>query len=339
MNNRQFSLDFPHAYGIPAASALFRQQLEDFQVTEQLGFVPSGEGEHLYLWVEKRGQNTRWVAGQLADAFSVDEVAVGYCGLKDRQAITRQWFSVHLPGAGLPPISELPVIPGVSVLSVSRHPKKLRRGMHSGNGFVICLRQIDAGSQQMIEERLAAIAQGGVPNYFGEQRFGRDGGNLPAAEQLFIERETRNRDRRSGRSRRPAEQGGIYLSAARSYLFNLVLAERVRQGSWYIALDGETEPSGPLWGRGRSRAQGEVLTLEEQVLANWQDWCHGLEFSGLSQERRSLVMKPDNFSWCWGDGGDEHPDLSLSFSLPPGCFATALLREVAKLQTARAVAD
>lgn len=337
MNSRQFSLDFPRAHGIPVATAVFRLQPEDFQVSEQLGFDPSGGGEHLYLWVEKRGQNTRWVARQLADAFSVDEVAVGYCGLKDRQAITRQWFSVHLPGAGIPPISELPAIPDVSVLSVGRHPKKLRRGMHSGNGFVICLRQID-GSRQMIEERLAAIGWHGVPNYFGEQRFGRDGGNLLAAEQLFVERQT-NRERRRGRSRRPAERGGIYLSAARSYLFNLVLAERVRQGSWRTALDGELEPSGPLWGRGRSRVQGAVLALEEQLLTNWQDWCHGLEFSGLSQERRSLVMKPDNFSWCWSDGGDEPPDLSLSFSLAPGCFATALLREVAQLQTARAVAD
>ncbi len=338
MNSRQFTLDFPLALGEPAGSALFRQHPEDFQVTERLGFELSGEGEHLCLYVEKRGQNTRWVAGMLAAHFGVDEMAVSYCGMKDRHAVTRQWFSVHLPGTQEDPAASEAELPGCRILTMTRHHKKLRRGMHADNHFVIRLRQIE-GEVRAIEQRLVDIAAQGVPNYFGEQRFGREGGNLLEADRQLQSRAAESQQRRR-KSRQPASRGGMYLSAARAYLFNLVLAERVRQGNWNLSMEGEAGPSGPMWGRGRSQAPEQVRELESLVLQPWQDWCHGMEFSGLSQERRPLLLMPGDFSWTWlNEAGMDQTDLELSFSLPTGCFATALLREVAKLQQPWLVAE
>ena len=163
MNSRQFSLEFPYAIAPPSVSALFRSVPEDFQVTEQLGFDLSGEGEHLCLYVEKRGQNTRWVAGLLAKHFGVDDMAVSHCGMKDRHAVTRQWFSVHLPGK-LPEMPERPpMLEGCQVLAQQRHHKKLRRGQHAGNQFVIRLRQIE-GDVSVLEHSLQQVVNG-VPNY------------------------------------------------------------------------------------------------------------------------------------------------------------------------------
>ncbi|WP_461482193.1 tRNA pseudouridine(13) synthase TruD [Porticoccus sp.] len=338
MSSRQFTLDFPRALGAVPGRALFRQTPEDFQVTERLGFELAGEGEHLCLYLEKRGQNTRWVAGMLAEHFAVDDVAVGYCGMKDRHALTRQWFSVYLPGSQEAPASTAPVIAGCSVLETVRHNKKLRRGVHADNHFVIRLRQLE-GDRSAVERRLGVIASQGVPNYFGEQRFGREAGNLLEADRLLKSKAAEHQQRRR-KSRQPASRGGLYLSAARAYLFNLVLAERVRQQNWNRPLEGEMDPSGPMWGRGRSQVPEPVRLLESAVLQPWQDWCHGLEFSGLSQERRVLSLLPGEFSWHWlGQDDSDGTNLQLSFSLPSGCFATALLREVAELQSPRAVAE
>ena len=288
---------------------------------EQLGFEPSGEGEHLLLHIEKRNQNTRWVAKLLAEALSVGERAIGYCGLKDRRAISRQWFSVHTPD--MP--EQLDPGTDVSVLSSVRHHKKLRRGMHQGNDFIIRLRNF-SGNKGAAEQRLNTITAQGVPNYFGEQRFGIAGGNLQEADKLLVNASDRNRRHRKGKNRRQ-QKGGIYLSAARSYLFNLVLAQRVCSGSWDKPLEEEGVPQGPLWGRGRSSAPEQVRILEQSVLADWQSWCNGLEFSGLQQERRSLVLRPECFQWQWLGN-----DLQLSFSLPPGAYATAVLQEIAQLK-------
>lgn len=331
MNSRQFFLDFPYAIASPSVSALFRSVPEDFQVTEQLGFELSGEGEHLCLYVEKRGQNTRWVAGLLAKHFSVDDMAVSHCGMKDRHAVTRQWFSVHLPGK-LPEMPERPpILEGCQVLEQQRHHKKLRRGQHAGNQFVIRLRQIE-GDVSALEHSLQQVVNG-VPNYFGEQRFGWAASNLVEANRLLsVWGDTpANRKQHSGRRRQRSPIDGIYLSAARAYLFNLVLAERVRLGHWKLAMPGEVAPEGPLWGRGRSAAPQSVQLLEDQVLSPWGDWTNSLEYSGLQQERRSLLLMPANMQHRWLNCGD-HTDLELSFDLPSGCFATSVLRELVSLR-------
>ena len=305
----EFALNFAHALGEPAWALGFRTHMSDFQVAETLGFTPDGDGEHLLLHLRKTGQNTRWVALQLANFYGVPEYSVGYCGLKDRRAVTSQWFSVQLPGNTAP---ALPAIEGCEVIDSARHLRKLRPGMHRDNRFTIRLRD-GAGHQDAINGRLAAIARSGVPNYFGEQRFGRDAGNLREVAAIV----SRPRPRFRGK------KGGLYLSAARSWLFNLVLDRRVRDGSWQMV------PDGPLWGRGRSAADVDTGATEAEVLAPWRHWCEVLEHSGLSQERRPLVLMPDSFAWSWQDG-----DLTLSFGLPPGTFATALLREVAGLRVA-----
>ncbi|MCK9469653.1 MAG: tRNA pseudouridine(13) synthase TruD [Porticoccaceae bacterium] len=303
-----YSLDFPRAHGTPAGKALFRTVSADFQVDETLGFTPEGRGEHLYLQVRKTDQNTRWVAGLLASAFAVDLAAVGYSGLKDRRAITTQWFSVTLPGAEeVPP---LPVLEGCEIIAAGRHPRKLRPGSHRENRFLIRLRQFE-GDRDALVARLEAVGRSGVPNYFGEQRFGIDGGNLLEVERILAMRSPRFKGRR----------GGLYLSAARSWLFNQVLAARVLDGSWQ-----EEGADGPLWGRGRTLAVATLAEREAAVLAPWQSWCDALEHSGLRQERRLLGLTPGDFHWTLE--GDE---LVLGFTLPPGCYATALLRELAVL--------
>lgn len=319
------------------ATALFRTELEDFQVYEELGFPFSGEGEHLCLHIEKRGKNTHWVVQLLAQFYGVDEVAIGYCGLKDRRAVTRQWFSVHLPNTGEVNLPELPAAPEYRVLFSVRHYKKLRRGIHEANRFVIRLRQLQ-GDQEEIESRLQQVVEQGVPNYFGEQRFGINGGNLLEADRLLEEQYGSNRQRgrrKQSSSKGGSPKGGLYLSAARSYLFNLVLAERIRQGCWVSPLEGEEKPTGPLWGRGRSGEPAAVREIEEAVLSPWQDWMNSMEFSGLKQERRPLVLHPEGLNWQWftpEEDGEGSADLELSFSLPSGSYATSVLRELTQLQ-------
>jgi len=303
-----FSLDFPFAHGRPRLIADFRSVPEDFEVAEDLGFEPSGEGEHLYLHIRKRNENTRWVAGLLARHFGVEEHAVGYCGLKDRRALTTQWFSVQRPGNS---DCSLPELPGCEILSARRHGKKLRPGMHRSNQFSIVLR-FEGDAKTEVDERLLAIKAQGVPNYFGEQRFGIDGNNLRQVANIVARKHPRFQGRR----------GGLYLSAARSWLFNLVLADRVRSGSWRIVSDG------PLWGRGRSIAEAETAKEEANLLQPWRSWCLALEHSGLRQERRPLVLMPEHLQWQWLD-----ENLRVQFELPPGTYATALLREVAQLRT------
>ena len=269
------------------------------------------------MHIRKRDQNTQWVAGLLADLAGIKRNDVSYCGMKDRFAVTTQWFSLYLPGKEIP--QEQLVHGDFEILSMARNNKKLRRGMHAANTFCLVLREFSSLEEHFsdIDARLKSIASDGVPNYFGEQRFGHDAGNLYQAQDL-IERDQLKGNRRGT---------GIYLSAARSWLFNLVLAERLRQNSWSESFEHESEPSGPLWGRGRSAASGDLATLEQGILTSWQSWCYALEHAGLKQERRGLVLIPQNMHWQ-RLGVDQ---LELSFDLSGGCFATVILREIAEL--------
>ncbi|HEX22617.1 MAG TPA: tRNA pseudouridine(13) synthase TruD, partial [Chromatiales bacterium] len=207
--------------------------------------------------------------------------------------------------------------------------------------FTLVLREVQ-GDRAALEQRLATVVEHGVPNYFGEQRFGREGSNLAAAEAMFGGRRVKDRHRR-----------GLYLSAARSLLFNEVLAARVRDASWgrallgealqlagsrsfFVAEDiddeitarlasGDVLPSGPLWGRGELPSVAAARAVEEAVLAPHRDFREGLEKAGLKQERRALRLPVADLRWQWLDGGQ---DLQLTFSLPAGCYATAVLREL-----------
>jgi tRNA pseudouridine13 synthase len=308
---------WPNAYPASNASATLKRLNEDFIVTELPLHLPSGEGEHLWLDIEKNGANTPFVAQQLAEAAGVQERDVGYAGLKDRHAITRQWFSLYLPKGETPDLTQLQH-PEFKVLQQSRHLKKLRPGDLAGNRFQIVLRDV-AGDRQAIEANLKAVASQGVPNYFGAQRFGFEGGNVEQGRAMLA---------REIRVRNPKKKG-LYLSAVRSFVFNEVLALRIQQGLWGKTLPGDVmdeagQPTGPLWGRGRVATTDQAQALENSVAERHAALCNGMEHAGLDQERRALVARPLDLSWDW----PQTQQLVLTFSLLPGHYATSVLSEI-----------
>jgi tRNA pseudouridine13 synthase len=308
---------WPNAYPASGASATLKRLNEDFNVTELPLQQPAGEGEHLWLEVEKNGANTAFVAQRLAEAAGVPERDVGHAGLKDRHAIARQWFSIHLPKGETPDLTQLQH-PEFKVLGQRRHLKKLRPGDLQGNRFRIVLRDV-TGDRGAIEANLAAVASQGVPNYFGAQRFGHAGGNV-ALGQAMLAREIRVRD---------PKKKGLYLSAVRSFVFNEVLALRIQQGLWGQALLGDVmdeagRPTGPLWGRGRVSTTDQAQALENAVADRHATLCNGMEFAGLDQQRRSLVALPLDMAWAWPLADQ----LVLTFTLPAGNYATSVLNEI-----------
>ncbi|KRA41824.1 tRNA pseudouridine(13) synthase TruD [Pseudoxanthomonas sp. Root630] len=333
----------PRAFGAPVLTARFRSTPEDFFVEELPGFDPSGQGEHLLLTVEKRGMNTAFAAKRIAAWAGIAEMGVGYAGLKDRHAVTRQRFSVHLPRKVAPDLAGL-AADDFKVIDATWHSRKLPRGALAGNRFVLVLRDVE-GERDAIDARLGEIASHGLPNWFGEQRFGRDGGNVAAALAMFAGRRVR-RDQRS-----------IFLSAARSELFNRVLATRLADGSWNRGIEGEVwmlagsrsvfgpepwnetlaqrladfdiHPTGPLWGTGESRAQAAARACEDAALQadDARALQAGLEQEGLRQERRALRLKPDGLAWHWPEASTLH----VEFALPPGSYATAVLHELGEV--------
>jgi len=308
---------WPHAYPASGACATLKLLNEDFIVTELPLQLPSGEGEHIWLDIEKNGANTVFVAQQLAQAAGVQEKDVGYAGLKDRHAITRQWFSIHLPKGETPDLTLLQH-PEFKVLGQRRHLKKLRAGDLQGNRFRIVLRDV-TGDRNAIEANLRAVASHGVPNYFGAQRFGHDGGNVEQGRAMLS---------REIRVRHPKKKG-IYLSAVRSFVFNEVLALRIAQGLWGKSLPGDVmdeagRPTGPLWGRGRVSTTDQAQALEMSVAERHAILCDGMEHAGLDQERRALVATPVDMSWEW----PQADQLVLTFTLPAGNYATSCLNEI-----------
>lgn len=329
-----------YAYGTPPASGRLRSSPEDFRVDEVLGFEPDGDGEHVLLQVEKRNTNTDFLAKQITRLAGVRQVDVSYAGLKDRNAVTTQWFSIGLAGKPEPDWHALDS-DDVRVLAAARHRRKLRRGALQGNRFRLIVREMD-GDLAVLEERLRRVAEGGVPNYFGEQRFGRDGGNLLRADAMFAGRRERDRHKR-----------GLYLSAARSFLFNRVLGRRVEQGTWNRILPGEVlnldgrravfraepgddtlagrlaggdiHPTGPLWGDGEPLVTDEVLALEQALAADYEPWLAGLAAARLEPERRSLRLPVRDLQWEQGS-----KSLELTFFLDAGAYATTVLRECIK---------
>ncbi len=336
---------YPRAHGAPLGRARLKSEADDFEVEELLGFEPDGAGSHAWLRLRRRDTNTAWLARRLAAIAGVRPVAVGYAGLKDRRALATQWFSVDLAGRAEPRWAEALAAEGVELLACTRHRRKLRRGAHRGNRFVLRLRGLAAADQAALAARLAAIRRAGVPAYFGTQRFGRDGANLERAAAILLgARRERDRQRRS-----------LALSAARALLFNRVLARRVGEGSWARALPGEVlmlegghsvfpcerpdeaiaarlaaldlHPTGPLPGRGGLVPSGEALACERAALAGLEDWLRGLAHAGLAAARRALRVAVHDLDWA-GEGKD---GLRLSFRLAPGAYATMVVRELCEV--------
>ena len=332
---------------------------EDFVVHELLGWQPGGAGEHLLVQVRKRGLNSADVVDALAKAVKLKSRDLGMAGMKDRVAVTEQWVSLPWPiKQSLPdwpsltaPLFSDRVATSVEILDVVRHHRKLPRGAHTGNRFRIVLRDF-AGDRQLLERRLLAVQLRGFPNYYGPQRFGRDGSNVRQALSWF--------DGTAGRVSRTRQ--GLLLSAARSYLFNRICSQRVSEGNWLTPRLGEpmlldasssyflpetidaelldriaradVHTSGPLMGApGKNSSAAEQASYErehQQLLADpiAASLCQGLLAHGVASARRALRAAPKELLWHWAE-----PDtLVLQFELAKGVYASALLLECLDVQ-------
>ena len=346
---RSVALEPPGAWGDTPVSGALRVELADFDVEERLGFAPDGGEAHRLLLVEKIGANTLFVARSLAVRAGKPAADIGFAGLKDRRAVARQWFSV-------PVTRDVASFVGYSgdgfrVLAEHPHSRKLRRGALAGNRFHIRVRGLQ-GDPRAIEARAAHLVAAGIPNYYGLQRFGRDGTNLGRVRQWLA----------SGRLPRGREPRGFVLTSARSLAFNAVLAARVGAGTWNRLLPGEVvnlagsqsvfaaehpdeglqrrleegdvSPTGPLCGAGGVLPGGEAARVEAAALATVAPVPALLAAVGMRGERRALMLRPGAFRHRLD--GDV---LDLEFELPRGAFATSVLRELVDVRVPESTDD
>lgn len=338
-----YHTQWPKAYAELNMQAEFKVNLEDFQVHEVTNRELSQElGPHLYLCIEKKGTNTHWLARKLANHAKVDLKDVGYAGLKDRHAVTRQWFSLPIKNKE-PDLTHLFNNDEFTLIEKGFYPVKLKRGALGGNKFKLVLRKV-VGDKAEIENRLQLIKDEGIPNYFGEQRFGHNNENLYQAEKLFT----------TGKRPRNRQKASMYFSAARSYLFNQMLAKRVLNQTWNRPIDGEVlgfagslrgfsqestaqeqsrfeskdiHPTCAMWGKGESLAKSELAEIEISVANTNPLFAQGLVKQGMKQERRATRLCLPNLSWQWQDD----VTLILEFELAAGFFATSVLRELGSI--------
>jgi tRNA pseudouridine13 synthase len=329
------------AYGKPSGTGEIRQLPEDFIVEETLAFEPSGSGEHVFLQIQKTGENTEFVARQLARFANVRQRDIGYAGLKDRHAVTTQWFSVWLPKGEEPNWQEFET-PSIQILQVTRHARKLKRGVLANNCFEITIKNWQGDKIKTLEQ-LSAMQTHGVPNYYGTQRFGHNGQNVVKAIAMFA-------GEKVGR-----EQRSLYLSAVRSFLFNEILATRIEKNCWNQGLEGDVlmidsshscfavqelddelrarltqnllHPTGALFGSGVVRINTKSLELEQQIFEKYPDLTAGLLKFDVESARRALRVRAANLTWEFID----EKTVVLKFNLPAGSYATAVLREIITL--------
>lgn len=324
----------------PQSTGLIKQSADDFFVAEDLGYEPDGEGEHLLVRVRKTGCNTQFVVEQLAKFAGIPARSVSYAGLKDRHAVTEQWFCLHMPGKSDPDMDKFQ-LEGCQIIRFARHKRKLRISNLKGNSFRLVLRHIN--DRSAVEPRLDKIAKAGVPNYFGEQRFGRNGNNLIQAKR-WASGEIRVKER---------QKRSFYLSAVRSALFNYIASARISQhiekqvlfgdaiqltgkGSWFVAQqdeldqiqhrldDGDVQITAPLPGDNALGSQSEALVFEQRLLEPYPEFMGLLRQERLESSRRAVIVRPQQFIWQWMDENT----LQLNFSLPAGSFATSIVREI-----------
>jgi tRNA pseudouridine13 synthase len=330
-------MKLPCAHGGPAGNARLRVAPEDFVVREWLGFGADGDGDHLLLKVRKRGANTMWVAKQLAKMGKIHPRDVGFAGLKDRDAVAEQAFTI--PARSAVPNWLGSSGDGFEVIGAERTRRKLKRGALKGNDFELVLREFD-GDPVLLEQRLQTLAASGVPNYFGPQRFGHNGHNIDVAVAWF-----------QGGPAPERMERGFALSAARSAIFNAVLAERVLDGTWNQLRDGDVvnlngsgsifpaetiddtlrercgrldvHPTGPMWHGDSLLSTGATAELEMRTAQRYAVLAEGLSKARMEPERRALRVPVRELQWRI-DGADVY----LQFRLQRGSFATAVLHEL-----------
>ena len=333
-------LELAYLKTAPKQTALLKAECADFVVKENLGYSMAGEGEFVAVRVRKTDANTLFVGEKLAQFAGISARNMSYAGLKDRRAVTEQWFSLQMPGKTTPDFGDFQ-LEGIEILEVTRHNRKIRTGSLDSNYFEILLR--DAMETDDLKVRLENLSKFGFPNYFTEQRFGRDGHNLiQALRWAKGEIQVKDRKKRS-----------FYLSAARSEVFNLVVSERLKQGvanrvlpndivqlsgshSWFVSdekedLDvlqlrleqGDLQLTAPLIGETAQPA----CSLENDIVQQHQDIVNLMKQERLKPARRPLLMKPKDFNWQFEETG-----LRLKFYLPAGSYATALVRELVNIE-------
>lgn len=327
--------------GKPQVTGVYKQCNQDFIVKEDLGYELDGEGEHVFVEIRKEDCNTLFVAEQLAKYANISTKLVGYAGLKDRNAVTTQYFGLHIPGKLTPDFFQFQIA-GCDVLSVTRHKKKLRIGGLKGNFFSLRLKEIS--DKYALEERLQTVQKCGVPNYFGEQRFGRDDHNLTQAT-LWTNNEIVVKDRK---------KRSFYLSAARSAIFNGLVSQRIKsdifntvlngdvlqlaeRGSWFLATvaeleclqqrvnSGELNITAPMLGDKQLNTADEALAFETTYITqHWSPLLPLFKKERLETLRRAIILRPKNLEWQWLDD----TTITIDFWLPAGCYATSVLREL-----------
>ena len=333
-------LELAYLKTAPKQTALLKAECADFVVKENLGYSMAGEGEFVAVRVRKTDANTLFVGEKLAQFAGISARNMSYAGLKDRRAVTEQWFSLQMPGKTTPDFGDFQ-LEGIEILEVTRHNRKIRTGSLDSNYFEILLR--DAMETDDLKVRLENLSKFGFPNYFTEQRFGRDGHNLiQALRWAKGEIQVKDRKKRS-----------FYLSAARSEVFNLVVSERLKQGvanrvlpndivqlsgshSWFVADEkedlnvlqlrleqGDLQLTAPLIGETAQPA----CSLENDIVQQHQDIVNLMKQERLKPARRPLLMKPKDFNWQFEETG-----LRLKFYLPAGSYATALVRELVNIE-------
>ncbi|KTD33623.1 tRNA pseudouridine(13) synthase TruD [Legionella israelensis] len=335
--------DLSYAFANPASSAVIKTFPEDFRVDEILSFDLSGEGEHLFLRIEKIGLTTEELVKSLSRKIKKSLKFISYAGLKDKQAITSQWISVHCPGEYIEGVESL-AGEGWRVLECQRHHKKLKKGAVAKNQFQLILRAID--KPEDVEQRLLHIQSTGVPNYFGYQRFGHGSQNLIKAKHMLLENvPVKNRFLK-----------GLYYSSARGFLFNRILSQRVALKNWNKPISGDIlqlrgtnsifmadiidetlyqrvkchdlSPASILWGTGEEKIAKEALILQQNALADFKPWLLALEMEGLKKSYRAQVLPVSLMTWQWL----KEKQLKLQFELPAGSYATVVLRELVRLE-------
>ena len=327
-----------YPYGESLVTGKLKSEAADFKVVENLGFEPSGEGEHLFLSIEKEGLSTHELIDALARDFKLRPRDIGYSGLKDKQAITRQWVSLHLPGQMR--LFEMPEINGYSILDQGWHNRKLKPGTHRSNSFEVLIRDIESFPEDS-QRQVSLIKSAGMANYFGQQRFGERQDNVSRAIQVFGNpRKTRKLSR---------TKKSLYISALRSHLFNQILSNRIESDHWLKPVDGDVfmlagshsifqeaindeirgryqsfdlSSCASLFGEGESKLVGEALEIENRVLSS-----HPEIIECLLRLKAKLQMRPTRIDvkGLNVEHRKEEKSLLIEATLPRGSYFTTLL--------------
>lgn len=338
---KETGMNLAYLYGQPQQEGFLKTEFTDFIVKEDLGYELANEGEFVAVKVRKTNVNTLFVGEKLAKFVGISAKQMSYAGLKDRHAVSEQWFCLHLPGKPTPDFT-LFELEGVEILEITRHNRKIRVGALKGNHFELVIRGIQ--ETQEIEQRLKKIKTIGFPNYFTEQRFGRDGYNLTQA-QRWASGEIKVKDRK---------KRSFYLSAARSDIFNQVVSDRIQKNlisqvvsedllqlsgsnSFFQATD---EQLGILQQRltnydilltaplvGEDSLNENIPCIEKQVVIQYTSLLSLMNKVKMKSARRTMLCKPQHFNWQFINDG-----LKLTFFLQAGSYATALARELALIK-------